>query len=330
MEVVIAIFLCGLGVVLLVGGQRVYRHLMAQAAQASQTRPEPQIEDIEVSGDVTPAGLVYLFGEGFVREKSGGAASLARDRAFAPLTDTELDAEDWAVQILHASLCALYAAGCIDCRMAERAATFMPPFPQKHWEMEITQLTPFPSSPVADALDVALDLMRKRQQQRVAQGKEEPGDLWCPLDEVIEKALKAMRQEMSFWERGGVYADLRNYVASALVVQGYLIQPERETWLDRTRSRKPKPNVSAIEELRPAAEELNQQLRRFRIEHGSAHARGEGEPDASYRGPQHTDPALTTQEQDLENMPLDDCLRISIHEALVSLKQLEPSGEGGI
>ena len=42
------------------------------------------------------------------------------------------------------------------------------------------------------------------------------------------------------------------------------------------------------------------------------------------------DPSLATQEADFDQMPLDDCLRISIYETLISLKQLEPSGGSGI
>lgn len=331
MELAIALVLVGLGAVILVGGYRFYRRLMARAAELSIPRQETPAHDVVVSGDVHADGLVYLFAHEFVQHRSPRPTALPRERAFAPLTEAELDPEDWALQLLYATLCDLHAQSAIQFRIVEREATLMPPFPQKRWEMELIQRMPFPSSPIADALGVAVELMRSRQQQRVAQGKAEPGELWCPLDELIERALKAMRQEITFWERSGVYGDLRNYVASALVAQGYLIQPASETWLQRSRSRRPRANELAIDRLRPQAEALKRRLRQFRLKHGSPYARGELEPEEGQRLPlANVDPALTTGDPDCDNMPLDDCLRISIHEALVSLRQLEPSGDAGI
>lgn len=331
MQVAIAIFLLGLGVAILLGGRGVFRRMMQQAAVLSQAAPEVPAEEIEPAAGVEADGLVYLFGHEFAQEKPASPTTLTRDRAHAPLTEQDLDPEDWAVQIVYAILCELHAQSCIHCRVVERAPTFLPPFPHKQWELEIIQRTPFPSGPVMDAMDVAFELMRSRQQQKVAQGKEEPGELWCPLDEIIERALKAMRQEISFWERSGVYGDLRNYVASALVAQGYLIQPARETWLDRARSRRPRPNVAAIEGLQSEMNALKTRLQQFRLKHGSPYARGELQPEEDGRPTvRDIDPALLTQEQDFDDMPLDDCLRISIYEALASLKQLEPSGDAGI
>jgi len=331
MQVAIALFLLALGLVILVGGYRMYRRLMARAAELSEPQPETPPDDIVVAGEVMADGLAYLFAEDFVREKPARGMALARDRAYAPLTQTELDPEDWATQILYATLCDLHLHSYIQTRIVERTATLMPPFPQKRWEMEVIQRMPFPSSPVMSAMEVAIEVMRSRHQQRVAQGKSEPGELWCPLDEVIERALKAMRQEITFWERAGVYGDLRNYVASALVAQGYMVQPGRDTWLNRSRSRRPRPNLLATEALRDEAEGLRRRLRQFRMKYGSAYARGELQADPEERqAVPETDPRLLTQEEDFDQMPLDDCLRISIHEALVSLKQLEPSGDAGV
>ena len=39
---------------------------------------------------------------------------------------------------------------------------------------------------------------------------------------------------------------------------------------------------------------------------------------------------LVNREADFDDMPLDDSLRLSIYEALVSLRQLEPSGDSGV
>jgi hypothetical protein len=334
MEVVIAVLLLGVGATVLVGGYRLLRNLMARAAELGEAEPELDPASIEVTGEVGPDGLVYLFAHDFVREKHAPAGTPNRDRAYAPLTDAELDAEDWAVQILYAALCELHSRACVQFRVVDRAPTLMPPFPHKRWELEMIQRTPFPSSPIVDALDVAIDIIRQRKQQRVAQGKEEPGELWCPLDEVIERGIKAMRQEIGFWERAGIYGDLRNYVASALVAQGYLIQPGRETWLDRFRSKRLKPNTPAVNDAEGVRDALRRRLEQFRCEHGSPYARGEAEeePVPGQRQPvKDVDPVLCSGPDSLDcEMPLDDCLRISLYEALVSLKQLEPSGDAGV
>jgi hypothetical protein len=330
MQVAIGAFLAALGAALLWLGYKAFRQLMTRAGELSEPIPEPVLEDVEVSGEVLADGLVLLFADDFVAPKRIGPATLPRDRAYAPLTDNELDPEDWAVQILYAALAELHREACVDFRTEERAPSYLPPFPQKRWEMMVIQRTPFPASPVCGALEAAFDLMRRRKQQRVAQGKEEPGEVWCCLDEIIERALRAMRQEITFWERSGVYGDLRNYVASGLVAQGYLVQPGRETWIDRRNSRRPKPNPEAVATLERERDELRDRLHSYRQRHGSAHARGEAEPEEGRPQVRDTDPSLVMREEGLDGMPLDDCLRLSIYEALVSLKQLEPSGDPGV
>ncbi len=331
MQTAIAVFLLLLGAAILVAGYRAYRQMMQRAGEFSESTPRIDVAEIEGTGDVGPDGLVYLFAHEFVQPKSAGPMTLDRDKAYAPMTQDELDPEDWAVQLLYVAVTDLHDAAAVECRIVERQATFMPPFPHKRWELEVIQRTPFEASPVMSALEVAFELMRSRKQQRVAQGKEEPGELWCPLDEIIERALKAMRQEIGFWERSGVYGDLRNYVASALIAQGYVIQPDRETWLDRARSRRPRPNVPAIEKVKPDAEELAKRLARFKATHGSPFARGEAEPaEGQQQLVREADPSLATRESEFEEMPFDDCLRISIYETLVSLKQLEPSSGSGV
>lgn len=327
MQIAIAVFLFLVGLGILVGGYRVLRQLMTRAAQMAETQPEMPREAIRTAEDVAADGLIYLFGHEFAQPPPPKPL-LARERAYAPMTEEELDPEDWAVQILWATLCELHDQSAIQFRVVERTPSFLPPFAQKRWELQVIQRTPFPTSPVMSALEVAFDLMRARKQQRVAQGKEEPGEVWCSLDEVVEKALRAMRQEISFWERSGVYGDLRNYVASALVAQGYLVQPVKETWLDRRRSNRPRPNVEAVEGLREDLRALQERLHRFRQRHGSPHARGEVQSPGLPASLRDVDPELVNRESDFDDMPLHDVLRISVYEILVSLRQLEPSGDG--
>jgi len=331
MEIIIGLFVSAIGVALLVAGYRFYQRVMTRASELSQPQSEMAPEAVEVTGEVHADGLVYLYGHEFAQSKASAPMTLSREKAFAPLTQVELDPQDWATQLLYAPISELHASSCLDYRIVERQPSFLPPFPHKRWELEVIQRTPFGASPVMSAMEVAFELMRARKQQRVAQGKEEPGELWCPLDEIIERALKAMRQEISFWERSGVLGDVRNYVASAMVAQGYLIQPARETWLDRARSKRPKPNVEPIQALRPAVDALNERLAQYRLKHGSPFARGEQEPqEGQQQLVRETDPDLVTREGEFGEMPFDDALRISIYETLVSLKQLEPSGGSGI
>jgi hypothetical protein len=42
------------------------------------------------------------------------------------------------------------------------------------------------------------------------------------------------------------------------------------------------------------------------------------------------DPGLLSPTCPLDDLPLDDCLQVSIYETLISIRQLEPSGEAGI
>jgi hypothetical protein len=107
-----------------------------------------------------------------------------REKAFCPLTDRELDPADWCLKLLYAAICELHTSACIDYRVVKRDATFLPPYPHKAWELELVQRTPFQQSPVMSALEVAFDLMRARKQQRVAQGKAEPGAFQAAWDEL--------------------------------------------------------------------------------------------------------------------------------------------------
>ena len=123
-------------------------------------------------------------------------------------------------------------------RVRDRPATLMPPYPHKTWELQLCQVGPMPESPISDALAVAFGLLRKRAR---AAGEADERH-WVTLDALLEQALKTIRQEMTFWQRTGVFGDFRQYVESALIAQGYLIEPPRPTWLDRVRTKRPYPH----------------------------------------------------------------------------------------
>jgi hypothetical protein len=69
-------------------------------------------------------------------------------------------------------------------------------------------------------------------------------------------------------------------------------------------------------------------LRSFRETHGSSAAR---EADSVPGGlTEEVDQQLPEATPPFDDMPLHDCLKISIHEALLAIRQLEPSEDVGV
>jgi hypothetical protein len=321
MELAIALFLIALGGGLLWLGWRTWQKLMARAEEVEATQQRSG-HAVKPSGPVAADGVVCLFAHRFVRPAPKPGAG-GRDRAFAPLTEEELDPEDFALQMLYALLAELFSNGFLDFRVVPREPTHMPPFPHKAWELQVRQLQPLPPSPLANAMSVAFEIITGKRRRRRA-GADEKAE-WVALDDLLDRTLRAVRQELSFWERTGVYGDLRTYVEDALVAQGYLLAPERTTWLDRVRGRRPhRANRQAIEELTAEAEALRQRLAEFRRRYGSAVAAAV--PDEGPMPIQDVEPDLLDPNRSLGDLPLDDCLRLSLYEVLTCLRQLEPSG----
>lgn len=325
MELAIALALVALGAAILAGGYRAWKMIMSRAAEIAAEREGVPVS-AESAGPVGPDGLVCLFAHEFVRPAA--KTPTGRDRAYAPLTDQELDPEDFALQLLYALAAELFSEGRLDFRLVPREPTYMPPFPQKAWELQVRQLDALEGSPLAKAMAVAFELLtgRKRRRRGRPLGEEEG---WVALDDLVDRMLRAIRQELSFWERTGVYGDLRSYVEDALAASGYLLPPERATWLDRVRSKRPRPNVGAIEALANEARALRRRLADFRRRYGSAEAIASIPED----GPlpiTDVDPHLMDSNRPLGELPLDDCLRASLYEALTALRQLEPSSDAGV
>ncbi len=319
----------GIIVILLVIGVLIYRagaRLLGRVVEGEVTaacqevaRPAAPMEPI---GPVGPDGLMVLFADRFVDRPSPNKMVSPRSRCYAPLTDEELDPQHWTQQILYATLVDLYSRGCIELRASERAATLMPPYPQKTWELELRQVGPMPESPVSDVIAVAFGLLRKRRR-----GQADDDEHWVTLDAVVEQALKTIRQEMSFWQRAGVFGDIRLYVESALIAQGYLIEPGRPTWLDRVRSRRPEPHEEGVRRLERDADELAALLTEFRRTRGGNMLPESGTETEALR---QVDTALLSPGDALDEIPLDEMLRISIYETLMAIRQLEPSGDAGV
>ncbi len=301
-----------------------------RAAGVAETE-RAHIEPVEPDGEIANDGLVYMFAGKFVKPAGRRAlGSIPRDRAFDLLSGAELDPRDFAQQIVYATLIQLYESGCIKFRLVPREASFMPPFPHKAWELHMRQLQSFPSSPLCDSFNVAFEMIYKKRAKKAeatgAAGVTEE-DVWVGLDDLLENALKAMRQEMSFWERGCIYSDLRNYVGIGLTAQRYLVDQRHDTWLDRVRRKPPAPNPVALQDqnLEREAEALLTRIERFRARFGSpAACEDHNWPSGE------VDPELLQPRCPLEDLPLDDCLRLSIYETLIAIRQLEPSGEAGI
>ncbi|MCX7598663.1 MAG: hypothetical protein N2512_07310 [Armatimonadetes bacterium] len=325
MELAIALVLVGIGAAILAGGYRAWKMMVSRAAEIAAEQEGIQVAP-EATGSVGPDGLVCLFAHEFVRPVAKTPSG--RDRAYAPLTDQELDPEDFALQLLYALTAELFAEGRLDFRLVPREPTYMPPFPQKAWELQVRQLDVLEGSPLAKAMAVAFELLTGRKRRRRGRPVDDE-EGWVALDDLVDRMLRAIRQELSFWERTGVYGDLRSYVEDALAASGYLFPPERVTWLDRVRSKRPRPNVEAIGALADEARALRLRLAQFRRRHGSQEAAAAIPED----GPlpiTDVDPHLMDSNRPLGELPLDDCLRASLYEALTALRQLEPSSDAGV
>jgi len=178
-------------------------------------------------------------------------------------------------------------------------------------------------APTAEALDCAFDIAEQRTAKRG--GDVQDG---IPLDELVEDMLKVMRQELSFWEKAGVYADIRQYVEAALIDQGYLVAPTKETWFDKLRHVRPSVNESALDQIDRAAENLAKCLTEFRRKHGSETA---ASADTVPGGrAEEIDEGLVEATPPFEELPLHDCLKVSIYEAMMAIRQLEPSEDVGV
>jgi hypothetical protein len=335
MGIAIAIFLALVAAALLWVGYHAWQHLMRSAEQvAAPARPEAR-EAPQVRRPVRADALVYLFAHNFVRPPKPGRLVNARFQARAPLTGEELDPRDFAAKMLFALLVEDSEGGGIDYRVIERVPTLMPPFPHKNWELQVRRVGPLLSSPLGDCLTVAFDMAEKKTRLpeaveesagRALEREAEPP--WVPLDLLIEKMLQVVRAETTFWQREGVYGDLRNYVADCLVAEGYLVERSGNTWIEHLRKRRLEPDREAIQPLASAAEALRRRMRAVRQRHGSAELLGEDERQASYthlNAPAH----LTQVEGDVAEILWADALGLTLYETLVGLRQLEPNAEGG-
>ncbi|MGQ9733354.1 MAG: hypothetical protein ACUVX8_19015 [Candidatus Zipacnadales bacterium] len=269
-----------------------------------------------ITGPLGPDGVTYLCAHRFCPVGPPRNMANPRRRAYAPITGDEVEPRQMAEQILYATLVSLLEADLLSVRIVEAEPSFMPPFPHKRWALRILRRQRLTGSPVAEALDCAFDLAEQRLAKKGGSVRD-----GAPLDELIEDMLKIMRQELSFWERAGVYADIRQYVEAALVDQGYLLAPEKDTWLDRLRHARPAVNDKALPEIERRADELERQLTRFRIDHGSqAAVVAESLPGGRA---EEIDETLIEAVPPFDELPLHDCLKLSLYEAMMAIRQLE-------
>jgi hypothetical protein len=327
-SIAIAVFLALLAGLLLWAGHRLWHMMMQSAGRLAEA--QPQVRDLPATPrPVRADALVYLFGNEFARPPKPGRSAGPRLAAIAPLTDQELDAREWASKMLFALLAEEHEEGTLEFRVVPHTPSMMPPFPYKNWELEVRRVEPLTPSPLADCLGVAFDMVEKRAQRSEPEATADEDELhWHPLDFLLEKMLVVVRAETSFWEREGVYGDLRNYIIDTLVAEGYLVEKGGNTWIDHLRRRRIEPNREAIEELAPAAEALLRRLHGIRQRNGSALWTVGEEPEISYTH-LNTPASLTSLDDPEQGMLWADALGISLYEALVALRQLEPTNEGG-
>lgn len=332
MQIAIAVVLTALGVWLFVLLFRMLRGAQRRLSElAAPPDPGTRITPITAEDPVRADGLVYLYAHDFIKPAPRRPmGSVPRDRAYACQTQDELDTEDFARQLLYAMLVDLLNEGCLSWRYERRDPTFMPPYPHKQWELQLRQDKPLASSPLNESLQVAFELSRKSKSRGKEENEPSADEIagFFTVEDLLERMLKAIRQEMTFWERGTCCSDLRNHVESALIAQGYLDAPARDTWLETVRRGRPTLNLEPVQALAHDAHALARRLETFRKRFGSPVAL---QPEKDEKGQLvDIDPSLATKTDDLDDMPLDDCLRLTLHEAITAIKQLEPSGEAGI
>lgn len=326
LPVLFALILTALGIAALYG---LWRLLARLESDGEETAHEPQAEasfwpaERQVKGTLGPDGIVYLAAHRFVPMGSPRCIVNVRRRAFAPLTGDEVEPREMAEQLLYATLVSLTLDGLLHLSVGECEPSFMGPFPHKRWTVCVRRKRRLTGAAIAEALDCAFDIAEQRRAKKgywVEEG--------IPLDELIDDMIKVMRQELSFWEKAGIYADIRQYVEAALIDQGYLVAPPRDTWFDRLRHLRPTVNESAVDQIERRAEWLASRLTEFRQTCGSARAA----TAASVPGgsTQEVDESLIEAAPPFDHLPLHDCLKISVYEALMAIRQLEPSEDVGV
>jgi len=320
MAIAIAVILGLIGIFVLWYGQKLWRSLSTGVPLSEPTD--------ELAEPPTPRGplhtdeIVYLFAEQFVGTTSAEGPS--HTTGTAPLSQQPVSLCDQANRLIYAVLVHQHQQERLQFRIVERDPTMMPPFPHNAWELQVRRSDALSSSPLLDCLNVSFNVIYK--QRGVGSAEEESEKLWISLDELLEQILKVARAEISFWKREGAYGDLCNYIEEALVARGYLHELPRHTWLERLRSRELRVNRDAIEQHQPAAAKLHQRLTEFRRAYGSAQLQPMA--DNLTKPNEEANQELSEWTDPLDELPLDDALRMSIYEALVCLRQLEPSGGG--
>lgn len=312
--------------VIVVGGALVYWLYRVVAAEAPQVPPGEDLEEpdkpdaaIEPKAPPTPDGLAYIFCHEYAGPVPESKATSRRSRCVAPMTGEEVEARDVAAQILFAQLAELYMDGSVDLEVRASDPGLMPPFPHKCWEMYVRKRRDFPRTPVADKMaNVFLE------RSTVSRGPARTRDDAICVSELVEKTVAAMRRDTSFWRRAGVYADVRNFVEAHMLERGYLISGDGQTFLERVKGVVPKLNEGSLQTLRDAFAALEARLEQFEERHG---VKGESTADDNAYG---IHMPLVEGAVEADEVPLCEGLRISVIEALVALRQMEPSDDIGI
>jgi hypothetical protein len=326
LAVAFVIVLVAAGVGALYGLWRLLSQVEARAEEMGEQAREvalTRLAEPEITGALGPDGIVYLAAHRFLPAGTPRSATNVRRRAYAPITGDEVEPRQMAEQLLYATFATLVEDEDLQLQIAECEPSFMPPFPHTRWTMRAVRAKRLTGWPLAEALDCAFDIAEQRTAKRG--GTVEDG---IPLDELVEDMLKVMRQELSFWEKAGIYADIRQYVEAALIDQGYLIAPTRDTWFDKLRHLRPVVNERALDEIDRLADELADRLADFRCRQGSeAAAAADSVPGGRT---EEVDEGLVEASPPFDSLPLHDCLKVSLYEAMMAIRQLEPSEDVGV
>jgi hypothetical protein len=289
-----------------------YRLLLRLAAareSEAEGRPEPELWPAGLQ--VGPEGLVYLFAHKFVSPVDPERIS-PRHRAGAPLSGETLDARRWTEFLLYAVLADHYLNKRIDLEVVESTPTFMPPLPHKPWSLHVRLLEPLPPYPLSQAIEEAFGGVRG------------PLDEGLALDDLLERTTKHLRRKVKLWQRAGLCEQVLQHLQRAMAHLGYLRVASGDTVLERLRNPVFETVQEAAASLESRAEGLKDRLAEFeRWQSLPQSATGEDQELL----PGNLDPRLASCQAAEAGQWMADCLRLSIYEAVTSLRQLEPSDE---
>jgi len=277
-----------------------------QSRQFTEPETESWPPDLQPGAE----GIAFLYAHEFVPSVDPERIS-PRNRTKAPMTGDSLDARRWTEFLLYAFLADHYLRERIDIEVVESPPTFMPPLPHKQWSLQVGLAKPLPPSPLSEPMEAVFSEVYERSDET-----------HVALDELLERMVRHMRRNITLWRKTGFCDQILKHVQQAMAHLGYFEEISGDTVLERLRPPVFRVVEHTAESLESAAEALKDQLSEFERWHSLPDAVGDAE-----LLPGGLDPRLAASQAAEAGQWMADCLRLSVYEAVTSLRQLEPSDE---